>query len=97
MCEDAFREYFSEVVVKRFKYDKEYREIQAKIDELCAQYPTLLAVFDSDQPGALTKQECEALIEINGLKSQVTNMELEAVYLRGCHDGILYLQKAGLV
>lgn len=97
MCRDFFREYFSDAVVKRFKHDEAYQEIQAKINALYEQYPKVLSVFDSDHPVTLSEQECEAVIEIMSLKSEITNMEMETVYFRGCYDGVAYVRIAGVM
>lgn len=48
-------------------------------------------MFDSEQSAELTKEECVALIEVMELKSKLTDIEMQAVYFRGCYD------KAGIL
>ena len=94
---NSFNEYLSSVIAKLHKENEEYRKIQAEIDSLYEQYPTVLGVFDSEQAAELTKEECVALIKVMGLKNQLTDMELQSVYFRGCYDGVGYLKKAGIL
>ena len=63
----------------------------------CRKYPAVLGVCDSEQAAELTKEECEALIQVMELKNQLVEMEMQSVYLRGCYDGVGYLKKAGVL
>ena len=54
------------------------------------------SVLDSDKSCDLTEEECDALLKILTVQSRLTVMQQEAIYLRGCYDGIGYLKKAGL-
>ena len=54
-------------------------------------------MFDSEQAAELTKEECAALIRIMELKNQLTDMELQSIYFRGCYDSVGYLKKAGVL
>ena len=92
-----FRDYLSMVVVKLAKTDEKYRAIQERINAIYEQYPRVMKVFDREQVSALTEQECAAVIEIASLRNQRTEMELDAVYFRGCYDSVGYLKKAGLL
>ena len=77
-----FNEYLSSVTAKLSKEDK---------------YPKVLGVFDSETESELTEEECAALIEVMELKNQLTDMEMQAVYFRGCYDSVGYLKKAGIL
>ena len=92
-----FRDYLSMVVAKLAKTDEKYRAIQERINAIYEQYPRVMKVFDREQVSALTEQECAAVIEIASLRNQRTEMELDAVYFRGCYDSVGYLKKAGLL
>ena len=92
-----FRDYLSMVVAKLAKTDEKYRAIQEKINAIYEQYPRVMRVFDREQVSALTEQECAAVIEIARLRNQRTEMELDAVYFRGCYDSVGYLKKAGFL
>lgn len=94
---NIFNEYLSSVIAKLSQENKEYKAVQDEIESLYQKYPTVLGVFDSEQAAALTEEECAALIEITGLRNQLTDMELQAVYFRGCYDGVGYLTKAGIL
>jgi len=93
----AFQEYLSTVIAKLSKTDKDYRSIQDKIENIYKQYPRVMDVFDTEQAAALTEQECAALIKVMGLQNQLVEMEMQAVYFRGCYDGVGYLKKAGIL
>ena len=55
-------------------------------------------LFNCQTPASdLTKEECQALIEVLELKNELTDMEMQTVYFRGCYDGIGYLKKAGIL
>ena len=70
--------------------------MQDKIESLYQQYPKVLEVFDTEQAAELTKEECAALIKIMELTNQLTDMELQSIYFRGCYDSVGYLKKAGI-
>ncbi len=93
----AFQEYLSTVVAKLAKEDEEYRTIRDKIENIYERYPRVMGLFDREDVSALTEQECAAVIEIVRLRNQRMEMELEAVYFRGCYDSVGYLKKAGIL
>lgn len=92
---NIFNEYLSSVIAKLPKENEKYKAMQEEIESLYGKYPTVLGVFDSEQAAELTKEECAALIRIMELKNQLTDMELQSVYFRGCYDSVGYLKKAG--
>ena len=92
-----FNEYLSSVTAKLSKEDKEYKVLQAKIEGIYEKYSKVLGVFDSETESELTEEECAALIEVMELKNQLTDMEMQAVYFRGCYDSVGYLKKAGIL
>lgn len=93
----AFQEYVSAITAKLPKTDKEYRAIRDKMGDIFKRHPRVAEVFDSEQAAALTEQECAALIEVVGLQNQLVDLEMQAVYFRGCYDGVGYLKKAGIL
>ena len=90
----AFQEYVSSITAKLPKTDKEYRAIRDKMQGILQQYPHVMKVFDTEQAAVLTEQECAALIQVMGLQSQLVEIEIQTLYLRGCYDGVGYLKKA---
>ena len=92
-----FRDYLSMVVARLAKTDEKYRAIQERINAIYEQYPKVMGVFDRENVSALTEEECAAVIEIASLRNQRTDMELDAVYFRGCYDSVGYLKKAGIL
>ena len=92
-----FNEYLSSVTAKLSREDKEYQSLQAKIEGIYRKYPKVLGVFDSETKSELTEEECAALIEVMELKNQLTDMEMQSVYFRGCYDSVGYLKKAGIL
>jgi len=93
----TFPGYLSTVAAKLAREDEKYRAIQDKIKSIYERYPKVMGVFDQENVSALTEQECEAVIEIARLWNQRMEMELEAVYFRGCYDSVGYLKKAGIL
>lgn len=49
--------------------------------------------YCTEQTVELNEQECAALIKVMELKSKLTDMEMQSVYLRGCYDSVGYLKK----
>ena len=94
---NIFNEYLSSVIAKLSKENEEYQALQDAIESLYRKYPAVLGVCDSEQAEELTKEECEALIQVMELKNQLVEMEMQSVYLRGCYDGVGYLKKAGVL
>lgn len=93
----VFNEYLSSVIAKLSKENKEYKAAQDEIESLYEKYPAVLGVCDSEQAAELSKEECAALIKVMELKNQLTDMELQSIYFRGCYDGVGYLKKAGIL
>ncbi len=92
-----FRDYLSMVIAKLARTDEKYRAIQERINAIYDQYPRVMGVFDREQVSELTAEECEAVIEIASLRNQRTEIEIDAVYFRGCYDSVGYMKKAGLL
>lgn len=92
-----FNEYLSSVVARLSKEDEEYKALQAEIADFYEKYPKLLGIFDSETESELTEKECAALIEVMELKNKLTDMEMQAVYFRGCYDSVGYMKKAGIL
>lgn len=94
---NIFNEYLSSVIAKLPKENEEYRAVQAEIEGLYEKYPKVLGVFDTEKSAGLTEEECTALIKVLELKSKLTDLEMQSVYLRGCYDSVGYLKKAGIL
>lgn len=94
---NIFQEYISSVIVKLQGSNPEYHTLKEKISGICERHPAVLSAVDVEKPGNLTEQECKALIEVMELREKLHDMELEAVYFRGCYDGVGYLKKAGIL
>ena len=94
---NIFEEYLGSVIAKLSKENEEYRAVRAEIESLYGKYPKVLGVFDTETAAGLTEKECAALIEVMELKNKLTDMEMQAVYFRGCYDSVGYLKKAGIL
>ena len=92
-----FRDYLSGVIANLVRTDEKSRAIQERISAIYDQYPRVRGVFDREQVSELTAEECEAVIEIASLRNQRTEMEMDAIYFRGCYDSVGYLKKAGIL
>lgn len=92
-----FNEYLSSVIAKLPKENEAYKALSDEIESLYEKYPAVLGVCDSEQAAELSKEECAALIKIMELKNQLTDMDLQSVYFRGCYDSVGYLKKAGIL
>lgn len=94
---NIFNEYLSSVIAKLQKENEEYKAVLKRIDGIYLEYPRVMAVFDTETPSDLSKQECKALIEVLELRNKLCDIQQEAVYFRGCYDGVGYLKKAGIL
>ena len=94
---NIFNEYLGSVIAKLSRENEEYRAIRAEIESLYEKYPKVLGVFDTETSAELTEEECAALIQVMELRNKLTDMEMQAVYFRGCYDSVGYLKKAGIL
>ena len=94
---NIFNEYLGSVVAKLSRENEEYRAVRAEIEDLYEKYPKVLGVFDTETSTELTEEECTALIKVMELRNKLTDMEMQAVYFRGCYDSVGYLKKAGIL
>lgn len=94
---DMFDEYLSGVTAKGLKDNEKYKEVRGEIEALYEKFPKVLAVFDLDRAAELSKEECEALIQVMMLKNDIIDLELQSVYLRGCYDSVGFMKKAGVL
>ena len=94
---NIFHEYLGSVVAKLSRENEEYRAVRAEIESLYGKYPKVLGVFDTETAAELTEEECAALIKVMELRNKLTDMEMQAVYFRGCYDSVGYLKKAGIL
>ena len=53
--------------------------------------------IDMDKAEGLSAEECAGLVKVLQLRNELTDMELQSVYFRGCYDGVGYLKKAGIL
>ena len=95
--DNVFNEYLGSVIAKLSRENEEYRAVRAEIENLYGKYPKVLGVFDTETSAELTEEECAALIEVMELRNKLTDMEMQAVYFRGCYDSVGYLKKAGIL
>ena len=94
---NTFMDYVSSIVAKLARSDSAYQEIRGEISKIYDQYPQVAQLLDVEKADDLSKQDCEALIKILLLRNQLTDLEMQAVYLRGCCDSVGYLKKAGIL
>lgn len=92
-----FEEYISSAIVNLRNSNPKYRAIKDEINGIYEKYPAVLSAVDTEKPSNLSEQECKALIEVMELRNKLHDMELEAVYFRGCYDSAGYLKKAGIL
>ena len=94
---NIFMDYVSSIVTKLAKSDSNYQAIQSEISKLYDQYPKIAQLLDVEKAADLSEQDCETLIKVLLLRNQLTDLEMQAVYLRGCCDCVGYLKKAGVL
>ena len=94
---NIFEEYLGSFIAKLSKENEEYRAVRAEIESLYEKYPKILGIFDTETAAELTEEECAALIQVMELRNKLTDMEMQAVYFRGCYDSLGYLKKAGIL
>ena len=92
-----FSEYLSSVIAKLPKENEKYRAMKEELLKLYDKYPKMLDIFDMDKAEGLSAEECAGLVKVLQLRNELTDMELQSVYFRGCYDGVGYLKKAGIL
>ena len=95
--DNVFNEYLGSVIAKLSRENEEYRAVRAETEGLYEKYPKVLDVFDTETAAELTEEECAALIKVMELGNKLTDMEMQAVYFRGCYDSVGYLKKTGIL
>ena len=90
-------QYLGSVIAKLSKENEEYRAVRAEIESIYEKYPKVLGVFDTETAAGLTEEERAALINVMERRNKLTDMEMQAVYFRGCYDSVSYLKKAGIL
>lgn len=50
-----------------------------------------------DKAAGFSAEECAGLVKVLQFRNELTDMELQSVYFRGCYDGVGYLKKAGIL
>lgn len=90
VLEEAIGEYLSEEVIKYGNWHPSYVEIVQKLNETKGQYCHVEDIFDLERAAALSKEECETLIESLILKHRINNKELEIAYVLGFRDCITF-------
>lgn len=88
-----FSEYLSSVIAKLPKENEKYRAMKEELLKLYDKYPKILDIFDMDKAEGLSAEECAGLVKVLQLRNELTDMELQSVYFRGCYDGVGYLKK----
>lgn len=88
-----FSEYLSSVIAKLPKENEKYRAMKEELSSLYDKYPKILDIFDMDKAEGLSAEECAGLVKALQLRNELTDMELQSVYFRGCYDGVGYLKK----
>ena len=71
--------------------------VPEQMEAIFQQYPKVLEAVDTETAAELSQQECAALIKVMELRNNLTDIEMQTVYFRGCYDGIGYLKKAGIL
>ena len=93
----SLREYLSSVIARLPESNEDYRAIQEQMETIFQQYPKVLEAVDAETATELSQQECAALIKVMELRNNLTDIEMQTVYFRGCYDGVGYLKKAGIL
>lgn len=79
---------------KKRKQEIEYKQ---EMEAIFQQYPKVLDAVDTETAAELSQQECAALIKVMELRNNLTDIEMQTVYFRGCYDSVGYLKKAGIL
>ena len=71
--------------------------MKEQMEVIFQQYSKVLEAVDNEVVLELSQQECESLIKVMKLRNNLTDIEMQTVYFRGCYDGVGYLKKAGIL
>ena len=94
---NIFREYLSSVIAKLSESNEDYRAIQEQMEAIFQQYPKVLEAVDTETAEELSQQECAALIKVMELRNNLTDIEMQTVYFRGCYDGVGLASEAPVI
>ena len=91
-----FFDYLSKTSVA-CRSEKRYKELRAKLEKLYEQYPNVRAVVDADKPCELSEEDCAALVKVLECKNEMSILEMQEVYFKGCTDCVAYLKKLNML
>ncbi len=88
LFESDLESMLSQVLAKACSRDEKLKAAKEKSAKLKHQNEKLNAVLDLEKPSALTKEECELLIQYLLAENNVVLEEYRICYMRGLMDGM---------
>ena len=88
LFESDLESMLSQVIAKARSRDEKLKAAKEKAAKIKHQNEKLNAVLDLEKPSALTKEECELLIQYLLAENNVVLEECRICYMRGLMDGM---------
>ena len=93
---DYFSEYFSSIENTLRTNNVEYERYYQSLSQLLKSHEELAKVYDGQSIDMLSKEDCEALIEVFNCIREIHLMQIEQVFLAGFKEAFLYFQRTDL-
>lgn len=93
----SFDEYVSDIKMKLYKNDTNYRDKYLQYKELKQQYPKILHFIEDYEANELTKEEVKILLKIREIKEDLQEQEMKAIFFEGGKEAYAYFKKIEII
>ena len=80
-----------------WKSEKRYDELRKNIEALYNQNSNVRDIVDLDKPCELSAEDCDVLVNILKYKNEMSGIEMQEAYFKGCMDCVGYLKKLNIL
>ena len=95
--EEEFDELISDVQKKLIETDASYKKIYNMNKSLRNKYPSLLKIYESDNPETLNKKEIDALITMLNNELKLKYIEHKKMFMLGIKEAYYYFKNMDML
>lgn len=95
--EEEFDELISDAQKKLIETDTSYKKIYNMNKNLRKKYPSLLKIYESDNPGTLNKKEIDALITMLSNELKLKYIEHKKMFMLGSKEAYYYFKNVDML
>lgn len=95
--ENGFEDFFEQQREENLLEREDYRDLQEQIKEFKEKYPKIQDFLENDQIVELTKEEKEAILEVDYLEGEMHVLELKEAFKLGFKEAMIYFKEMGML